>query len=368
VKRQPAAVVVGVGGPAGVSAIRLLGRRGIRVFAVDHRRSPLGFRSRYAIPWRVPDPERDEPGFARALASLADAIGEPVPIFPCRDEDLNALARNGETLAARFFSPFPSWEQLQPLQQKRFQVRRAAELGLAVPATTSDAATVRSFPVLIKPSRPQGFRRRFGVQALRCGNRSELKRCFALARPFDPIAQELIPGSDRTLFTLGAYIDRPGEPPTAIFCGRKLRQTPPEVGTCRVGEACWDDRVVEQGLKLLRGLEFAGIAQVEFKYDERDDTFKFIEVNLRLWQWHENAAVCGADLAWVAYRASTGQAVDPVTSRGCRRRWALTFADSLAPALTRLPYVDPLLPRDDARLAATHLARAGRNTLARAKR
>ena len=39
------AVVVDVGWVNGLAAIRSLGRAGIPVFAVDHRSSPLGFRS-----------------------------------------------------------------------------------------------------------------------------------------------------------------------------------------------------------------------------------------------------------------------------------------------------------------------------------
>jgi methylase of polypeptide subunit release factors len=42
------AAVVDVGWVNGLAAIRSLGRAGIRVVAVDHRPSALGFRSRYA--------------------------------------------------------------------------------------------------------------------------------------------------------------------------------------------------------------------------------------------------------------------------------------------------------------------------------
>src|SRR5207244_8608216 len=41
------AVVVDVGWVNGLAAIRSLGRAGVPVLAVDHRRSALGFRSRY---------------------------------------------------------------------------------------------------------------------------------------------------------------------------------------------------------------------------------------------------------------------------------------------------------------------------------
>jgi predicted ATP-grasp superfamily ATP-dependent carboligase len=368
VERAPSAVVLGVGGAAGVSAIRLLGRRGINVFAVDHQLSPLGFRSRYAIPRRIPDPERDEHGFAAALRALGDELGGGVPILPARDEDLNALARARPELGGRFLYPFPSWEILGPIQEKRFQVQRATELGLATPSTVDDPADVERFPVLVKPSRPAGFRARFRRQALVCATRRELERAFEAARAFDPLVQELIPGPDRLLFTLGAYIDEAGSPPLAVFCGRKLRQSPSAIGTCRVGEARWNDTVVEQGVRLLRELSFTGIAQVEFKYDRRDGKFKFIEINPRLWQWHENAAVCGVDFPWIAYQDLTAGEKSAITSRGSGKRWGLTFYTNLAPAFVRPPYVDPFLAWDDPRLAIAHVARVARSTLVAVRR
>lgn len=359
--------MLGVGGAAGVSAIRLLGRRRVRVYAVDHQRSPLGFRSRYAASRRVPSPERDESAFVAALATLGDELGGSVPILPARDEDLNALARARPDLGGRFLYPFPSWEILGPIQGKRFQVRRASELGLAVPNTVDDPAGVTGFPVLVKPSRPAGFRARFRRQALLCETPAELERAVALAAAFDPLIQEVIAGPDRMLFTVGVYIDENGEP-LGVFCGRKLRQSPPFVGTCRVGEAIWNDLLVEQAVRLLRELRFTGIAQVEFKYDSRDRQFKFIEINPRLWQWHENAAACGVDFPWIAYQHLTARPVRRVTSQGCRRRWALTFYENVAPAFARPPYIDPLLRPDDPRVAVSHLARVARSTLVPARR
>ena len=130
-----------------------------------------------------------------------------------------------------------------------------------------------------------------------------------------------------------------------------------------MGESLWIEELVESALELLRALGFAGIAQVEFKRDAGDGQFKFIEVNPRLWQWHELAASCGVDLPWIAYLDLLGEPVRPVTSRGRRRRWALTFYDDLRPALVKLPYIDPLLARDDPRVALSHCARVARRSL-----
>ena len=81
--------------------------------------------------------------------------------------------------------------------------------------------------------------------------------------------QEFVAGGDDCLWTLGTYVSAEGEA-LACFSGRKLRQTREHMGSARVGEAVWDEEVVESGLALLRALRFHGIAQVEWKRDPRD--------------------------------------------------------------------------------------------------
>ena len=356
---RPPAVVVGVGWATGVSAIRSLGRAGIRVLAVDHRRSAIGFRSRYARARLSPDRVEQKEAFVDFLVSLGESLGAPAPIFPTHDEDLNLIAQSRERLGERFLYPFPAWETLEPIQSKRHQLERARELGVAVPETRDEPTEDLGFPVLVKPSNPTGFRRRFDRQAFRCETPDELAEAFAQAGPYDPLVQEFVPGGDDELYTLGSYLGTDGEA-LGVFSGRKLRQTPPRVGTCRVGESVWVDAVVEQGLTLLRGLRFHGLSQVEFKRDPRDGSFKLMEVNPRLWQWHELATACGVDLPRIAYCDLVGARLPPARMNGRRRRWAITAMSGSPPALVRPPYVDPFLAPDDPKLALVHVARLAR--------
>jgi D-aspartate ligase len=352
---SPAAVVVDVGWVNGLAAIRSLGRAGIEVHAVDHRPSALGFRSRYAKPVLSPDPQ-DEGAFVSFLAELD--LDERAPIFPTHDEPLNAIARAGDRLGERYLFPFPRWEVLSPIQSKRSQLEAAERAGIAVPrwAATTSAADELGYPVLVKPSSTEGFKRRFGRQAFRCETSAEVERAFAEAAEYEPLVQELIPGGDEELYTLGSYLAADGEP-LGLFCGRKLRQTPPGVGTCRVGEAVWVEEVVDQGLRFLRELGHTGLSQVEFKRDPRDGAYRLMEVNPRLWQWHGLAAACGVDLPRIAYEDFTGERPDPVSMNGRRRRWAITLLPGERPAPQRPPYVDAVFARDDLKPALVQAAR-----------
>src|SRR5437870_13494651 len=88
------AAVVDVGWVNGLAAIRSLGRAGIRVLAVDHRPSALGFRSRYAEPFLSPDPHSDETRFVAFVRALGEVV-----VFPSHDEHLNMIARHIRDLA-----------------------------------------------------------------------------------------------------------------------------------------------------------------------------------------------------------------------------------------------------------------------------
>jgi predicted ATP-grasp superfamily ATP-dependent carboligase len=357
--------VVDVGWVNGLAAIRSLGRAGVRVFAVDHRPSALGFRSRYADPVLVPDPVADEGGFVDALGRLAERAGSPLPVFPTHDAPLNALARNVDDA---FLPPFPPWPTLAQVQSKRAQLERAVATGVAVPETRypASAAEARAaaqelgLPVLVKPSDPVGFKRRFRRQAFRCASVGEVEDAYARAEEFEPMVQELVSGGDDQLYSVGSYLARDGAP-LGVFCGRKLRQTPPVIGTCRVGEAVWVADVVDAALRLLRAFEFHGLSQVEFKRDARDGTFKLMEINPRLWQWHGLAAACGVDLPRIAYADLVGEPLPEVSMDGAGKRWAITLLPGERPAFQRPPYVDAVWAADDPKPALVHLARVVRS-------
>ena len=371
----PTAVVADVAWVNGLAAIRSLGRAGAPVVAVDHRPRALGFASRYARPFVSPHPVDVEEDYVAALERLGDELDRPAPIFPTHDEHLNAIARARDRLGDRFRYPFPAWKALARIQSKRRQLERVREIGVPIPETRFPetaaealaAAAELGYPVLVKPSEPTGFRRRYGRQAFRCDGEGALRAAYERAAPFGAVVQELVAGGDEELYTLGAYLTADGEA-LGLFCGRKLRQIPPGIGTCRVGEAVWVNDVVEQGLAVLRGLDFHGLAQVEFKRDPASGIFKLMELNPRLWQWHSLAAACGVDLPRIAYWDLLGARLPPARTNGASKRWAITLVRGAPPVLVRPPYVDAVAAWDDPQPALVHGARLLRGEAGRVRR
>ena len=356
----------------GLAAVRSLGRRGVRVLALDHRPWALGLRSRYAEPVLAPEPVEDEEGFVRSLVRVGESLAGPAPIFPTHDEHLNAIARHADVVSPLFRFPFPRWEVLERVQRKRHQLERAEAIGVPVPRTRypTSAAEARSaaddlgYPVYLKPSNPIGFKRLYARQAYRCETRAEVEDAYARMAEYEPMVQESIPGGDDHLYTLGSYLAADGEA-LGLFCGRKLRQTLRWMGSCRVGESLWVDEVVEDGLRLLRALDFHGISQVETKLDPRDGRYKLIEVNPRLWQWHGLAGACGVDLPWIAYRDLVGERLPPARMTEDGKIWAISFMAGATHALQRPPYVEAVFAPDDPKPALAQAARFARRAARR---
>ena len=360
------AVVVEVAGSNGLAAIRSLGRQGLRVLAVDNRPYALGLRSRYAEARLAPDPLDDEDGFIEALRAIARGDRRRPPHLPHprrapeRDRAPRRRARRALPL------PVPELgragedpEQAPPARDRRGGRRPgpAHALSAARPRRRAPPARRSASRSIVKPSANVGFRRSHKRQLFRCETPAELERAYEVAAPYEPMVQELDPvGGPRRCTRSAATSTADGEA-LGLFSGHKLSQTRGYMGSARAGEALWVDEVVEQGLALLRALDFHGISQVEMMRDPRDGRYKLLEVNPRLWQWHSLAAACGVDLPWIAYRDLVGDPLPPVRMHGDGKRWAITLMAGSGHAIERPPYVDAVFARDDPKPALVQLGR-----------
>jgi D-aspartate ligase len=323
---RPPAIVLDCSYVNGLSAIRQLAAAGVPVLALDHRRQALGLRSRLAVPVLCPHPGDDPAGFTQLLEEVLAGAGGRAVAFPTHDDYLvavNRAAPDGLVL------PFGPRELIEPIQAKRFQYAAAERAGIGLPLTfhprseqeAREAAARMRYPAVMKPSLGAGFKRLHTRPLLDARDADELVAAYREGAPFEPMLQERIPGGDDCLWTVGTHLGVDGAA-LGVFCGRKLLQAPAGTGTCRVGEARWDEEAVDGALRLLRELGFHGTSQVEYKRDPRDGSLKLMEVNARLWQWHSLAAACGVPLVEIAYRDALSLPVEPAASRGQDgRRW-----------------------------------------------
>jgi D-aspartate ligase len=177
------------------------------------------------------------------------------------------------------------------------------------------------------------------------------------------LLMEKIPGPDDRLCSYYTYMDENGDP-LFHFTKRIIRRYP-----LNKGAACYhitDDipELHQLGLRLFRHVGLRGLANVEFKLDDRDGRLKLIECNARF-----TAANClvdraGFDLAGFVYNRMVGLPQSPLTEfrsgvrlwypiddfhafRALRRLGQITFRQWLAGIMHRqtFPYFhwsDPL--------------------------
>jgi predicted ATP-grasp superfamily ATP-dependent carboligase len=370
------AIVLEVGWVNGLGAIQTLARAGVKVLALDHRPFAIGLRSRYCLPLLCPDPYAEEQRFTAFLSELVELLPAPTPILATHDDGLATISRALPKLGGKLLCPAPGAAKLDLLQQKSWQLARAAEANVAAPLTlypssaseAREAAKEIGFPLFVKPSEPIAFRKVYPRRRVfSCDSMAGLDEAYEMAAPYAPMLQEVVPGGDKELYTVGSYLDSEGRA-LGIFCGRKLRQTPRSrklvprgVGSCRHGEALWLPELVEDSLRLLEVCAYTGISQVEFKRDPRDGRYKLMEINPRLWMWHTLAAACGVNLAHIAYLDLTGRPPEPRTSEGRRKQWAITLMRGERPIIARPPFVEPVLSLRDPKPALVYLYRYLKN-------
>ena len=114
----------------------------------------------------------------------------------------------------------------------------------------------------------------------------------------------------------------------SVFTGRKLRQRPPRFGECRVGESVYVEDIINDGEKLLSGLGFFGISQVEFKYDARDGKYKLMEVNPRSWSWISLPIAMGINIPFACFCDALGIQI-PAQPMTRQRVLYISLADDL---------------------------------------
>ncbi len=167
---------------------------------------------------------------------------------------------------------------MQRLHDKREQLESAQRAGVDIPRTVfvdgdddlARGAEEIGFPAIFKPVESLAFKTRFRRHVLEIGSRDELLRVYDKVRDCGTLMlQDIVPGGDEELYTLGSYLDAQSRP-LAQFTGHKLRQHPPQFGHVSMAVSLWVPELAEAGLRLLHELGYHGVSQVEFKRDPRD--------------------------------------------------------------------------------------------------
>jgi D-aspartate ligase len=313
-KGNPPAVLLG-GGLIAVSAARELGSAGIPVYALgDAKSDTVGF-SRYCAEFIDVGGE----GFAgERFFSWLESGPRGAVIFPCRDDFLEIVARNRQTIEGSGYRMLEYKDDmiLAMLDKERtYELARA--VGVPAPRTVVvrsandlDAAEEIGFPCALKPNYSHAFAEHFGgrQKVLLAESAQELREAWHAfeSHDIDVILTEIIPGADDRFHSILTYMAEDQEP-LFLITKQKFRQYPIQFGLGSYHATTWNPVVAELGTTFLRAIGLVGIANVEFKYDARDDKYKIIECNHRLTLTSELVRLAGVNSANLAYQRALGR-------------------------------------------------------------
>ena len=280
------------------SIARPLARRGTPVHVAHEAGAPaVRSRSLRSEHW-LPDLPPSDARLADAVIDVARTTACDV-LIPCNDSTLGFVAAQEARLRAALRVEAPSAEVIRRVLDKDETLRIAEQCGIAVPRsyplrdreTLARLAPEIHYPVVVKPTRKSteaAFKVRYYA------DHAALDAEFARDPRFGEhhLVQELCPGDG---VGIGVLVRR-GRP-VAMVQHRRLKEHPWSGGVSVTATTEPVDReLAELSLRLLRALEWDGVAMVEWKHDRGSGSAVLMEVNGRFWGSHALAVAAGLDL------------------------------------------------------------------------
>jgi len=320
-----------------LAVCRTLGKRGYLIAVVENEDSLAGS-SRYCTK-RILRESLSVEQLERLLLEL-----QPRMLLPMTDRSL-ALAQQARIPASTSL-PFPSSETLRRVQSKPALFKVAAECSINVPRTEivrqNCSSSWSNFPAVLKDAEADGWEEthsetgKFGTRYL--NSRSELELVLAeLPEGKTFLLQERIDGEGVGVFALCSE----GET-LALFAHRRILEKPPTGGVSVLSEAI--DLTLApaaEAKKLLKALNWSGIAMVEFKGPKAH----LMEINPRFWGSLQLSISAGVDFPWLLWLLNQRQLETPDGQlalerarnyqAGIRLRWSLGTLDHLIIRLKR---------------------------------
>jgi len=311
-----------------VAAVRSLGKKGVTVVAGEESRVAMSFFSKYCRERLVYPSPRTAP--QQWLEWLLDELSKRQydMLMPMDDETVSIASKNRDLIREYTKVPVPDFATLLRARDKSQTMQIAMQEGVAYPKTffvkainEVELAIERlGFPVVIKPRKSSGSR---GIVYVR--QKDKLVENYLRIHskyPF-PMIQEYIPpgGQSCGVFLL---FNKDSEP-RAVFAHRRLREFPMTGGPSTLRESIYAPELVEMATRILKAMNWYGVAMAEFKQDPRDGQYKLMEINPRFWGSLELSILAGVDFPYLLYKMEMDGDIEPVTEyqEGVRCRWLL---------------------------------------------
>jgi len=320
---------------SGLAIARDLQGTGIRVLGLCSDKQAPGSHTKSCEVRIAPDSQNEPEKLLEYFDELSADFSGGV-IFPTRDGDVAFLDRYREELSGRFRLAIPTHECLINVVQKDVLAQIAESVDVPVPRTmkicsVNDLKLVAQrigFPCVVKPVSALDWRKGGNWQEVGCrkafqvSTQEELELEYSQIEHVTPmvLVQEWIAGATSRIGILGGYVG-PDAELVSFFTARKMLQSPDDFGTGCIVESEPVDGLLELSRRLFKAVNYRGMAEVEFKWDDRAKAYKLIEINTRHWDQHELASASGINLTQVAYLDVIGKRPRSVRKVTQKAKW-----------------------------------------------
>jgi len=277
-----------------LGAIRCLGKHKIEVISASHYKNAQGFYSKFSSKEVIyPNPHHEQEFTDFMMDFLKN---NPVDVvLPIGYVTSVALSKNLENFQALTKIPLASWAEMEKASSKDKTMDFAESIGVRIPKKYALPSEIDHFPVVLKGTKESGHINYVNSQ-------EELEKLDQT----DSIIQEYIQGEGYGFFAL---MDHGQE--KAIFMHKRRREYPITGGASTSAVSIYDEKLKETGLKILRGLNWHGVAMVEFKKNPQGE-FVLMEINPKFWGSLDLAIVSGVEFPYLAVKLALGENFDPV--------------------------------------------------------
>ena len=311
--RPDAPAVILSHGPGGLGAARTLARRGVKVIAIAFEDSDPVLHSRHpkeAIRVRGVDPSERE---GNVLQILRDLPYEGAAILPTSDRLVAFLSNHRAELSRKYRFRLPDPDTVDAINDKSREIALVSRLGVAVPRTIEELPSAPEalermlrYPIIMKPHSFAAMKL-FPERLVVVSNAKELSAFYdkwghALAAI---LAQEVIPGPMTNSWVCSCTYDENHELLDCLV-RQKIRTMPANFGTSTFSICQDNPQIVALARSLGKKLGYVGHAGIEYRWDDRDGEFKYIEMNPRIGGEVGFDEACGLPTVWNTYRIALG--------------------------------------------------------------
>ncbi len=301
VESRPVVLVTAVGAPPGLNTLRaLLEYDRFDVVAADADKYSPGLYG-FGVPHVVLDRATDEAVFMSTLKQVIREKNVKV-IVSCIETEIFTIARHAQELEAMgVHLLIPDKDILVTAANKGTATEIALRNGIPCPAsrvipvgTTSQKKKALStflkecpFPWILKPTISYGMR-----DVSRVSSIDEALQML-LNQKEEFIVQEFIPSPVGNMYIVGLLCNRAGQV-MRKFSSRSIRTLFRDGGPATAGVSVHVPEIIDASMKLLAHIgQWRGPLMVEWLRDSRDNQFKFIEINPRIWGYNYLATGSG---------------------------------------------------------------------------